>query len=242
VPGRAPKKPVQKRAQKAVSTAARGRVTKAAKAAHEKASLAALKGWETRRAAAEAKAKAERKAARNAKKPERAPRAGSREKPAPAATAKKRGPHAGAPTPPGRLRGAPTPSAKQTAKKAAKKRAAPTPEGKARYAKRIATLMALGYTRSQARGHAKYKKGEVGIVFDKDAAVAVITSGSPAERLRTRAALIEAFALRVDEPVAKFPNRRAWWNRVSKYQGIADWLERLFGIEQPEAFALLMSP
>lgn len=133
-----------------------------------------------------------------------------------------------------------------------KKRGPSKPRVRETYAARIKRLMDRGFTRAQARGHARKKVGELGIAFGRklDKAVAQ-TKGEPA-RYAIRAELLSYFNIKHFEAEREFVEERVridglkgprdWHRRRQMYEKIAAHLERLFGTERNEAFSLLFSP
>lgn len=109
-----------------------------------------------------------------------------------------------------------------------------------------------GYTRSQARGHARLKKGELSIAEQERLAQGYFSKDHNV-RIRQRSDMLKKFGLPDLEAEGRFFGRREfrhgvgygprdWHNRREKYERIAAYNEKYFGVERNETFHLLFSP
>lgn len=155
------------------------------------------------------------------------------------------------PPPPGP--GTSSPRTKAT-KKTATKTKPRVRDYKAEYQRRVERLeKEKGYSRSEARGHPRKKKGELGVSYGRKIAEDAILSKNPRERRQIRADLLKRFDIPFFEPERGFIGRREhrfgvgngpadWHRRRALYEVIASHFERLFGVERSETFSLLFSP
>ncbi len=120
------------------------------------------------------------------------------------------------------------------------------------YQDRIARLMSQGFSKSEARGHARKVEGELGVQYDRKLAVAVVRARDEEERHFLRRQLLARFQIANFEAEAEFVGVRIvqddlygpfdWHKRRRLYQKIAEHLNRFFSVTKNETFSLLFSP